>query len=108
MAELQSLAEPKTRWGFGKMFQRLRHQGHGWNHKRVRRIHRQQGLHLRVKPKKRLPSREPTPLVQPESINESWSVDLMSDSLRSCRTFRTFNVIDDFNREALTIEVDTP
>ncbi len=105
--QLRQLAERKPRWGFGKMFQRLRNQGYRWNHKRVRRVYRQQQLNLRVKPKKRLPSRQPTPLAQPESTNESWSVDFMSDSLHSGRTFRTFNVIDDFNREALAIEIDT-
>jgi putative transposase len=105
--QLRQLAERKPRWGFGKMFQRLRNQGYRWNHKRVRRVYRQQQLNLRVKPKKRLPSRQPTPLAQPESTNESWSVDFMSDSLQSGRTFRTFNVIDDFNREALAIEIDT-
>jgi putative transposase len=105
--QLRQLAERKPRWGFGKMFQRLRNQGYRWNHKRVRRVYRQQQLNLRVKPKKRLPSRQPTPLAQPESTNESWSVDFMSGSLQSGRTFRTFNVIDDFNREALAIEIDT-
>ena len=105
--QLRQLAERKPRWGFRKMFQRLRNQGYRWNHKRVRRVYREQGLNLRVKPKKRLPSRKPTPLTQPESANESWSIDFMSDSLQSGRTFRTFNVIDDFNREALAIEIDT-
>jgi transposase InsO family protein len=105
--QLRQLAERKPRWGFGKMFQRLRNQGYRWNHKRVRRVCRQQRLNLRVKPKKRLPSRQPTPLVQSESANESWSVDFMSDSLQSGRTFRTLNVIDDFNCEALAIEIDT-
>jgi putative transposase len=105
--QLRRLAERKPRWGFRKMYQRLRNQGHRWNHKRVRRVYREQGLNLRVKPKKRLPSRQPTSLKQPKSANESWSVDFMSDSLQSGRTFRTFNVIDDFNREALAIEIDT-
>jgi putative transposase len=105
--QLRQLAERKPRWGFGKMFQRLRNQGYRWNHKRVRRVYREQQLNLRDKPKKRLPSRQTTPLAQPESANESWSVDFMSDSLQSGRTFRTFNVIDDFNREALAIEIDT-
>jgi putative transposase len=104
---LQVLAERKPRWGFGKMFHWLRHQGHPWNHKRVRRVYREIGLNIRIKPKRRLPSREPQPLVQPERANESWSVDFMSDALVTGRTFRTFNIIDDFNREALWIEVDT-
>jgi putative transposase len=43
----------------------------------------------------------------PTQANQSWSMDFMSDSLSNGRTFRTLNVIDDFNREALAIEVDT-
>ena len=31
----------------------------------------------------------------------------MSDALWSGRRFRTFNVLDDYNREALRIEIDT-
>lgn len=104
---LQVLAERKPRWGFGKMFDWLRNQGHPWNHKRVHRIYRDLGLNIRIKPKKRLPSREPTPLVQPERPNISWSVDFMSDALSNGRSFRTLNIIDDFNREALWIEIDT-
>jgi len=33
-------------------------------------------------------------------------LDFMSDSLSCGRAFRTLNVIDDFNREALCIEID--
>jgi putative transposase len=34
-----------------------------------------------------------------------WSMDFMSDSSRNQRRFRTFNVIDDLNREALGIDM---
>jgi len=43
----------------------------------------------------------------PEQVNQTWSLDFMSDSLSNGRPFRTLNVIDDFSREALWIEVDT-
>lgn len=47
------------------------------------------------------------PLVQQTELNSSWSMDFMSDSLASGSRFRTLNVIDDCNREALAIEVAT-
>lgn len=105
--QLQGIAEKKPRWGFKKMYHYLRNQGYEWNHKRVRRVYRELGLNLRIKPKKRFPVRQPQPLEQPEAANLSWSLDFMSDSLINGRAFRTLNVIDDFNREALWIEVDT-
>jgi putative transposase len=43
----------------------------------------------------------------PEFPNQVWSADFMSDSLYYGRRFRTFNVIDDHNREALVVEIDT-
>jgi putative transposase len=64
-------------------------------------------LNLRRRTKKRLPSRDPMPLVVPARPNQVWSADYISDALYNGVRFRTFNVFDDFNREALTIEIDT-
>src|SRR5690606_14732438 len=63
-------------------------------------------LNLRIKPKKRLVREKPEPLAVPEAINESWSMDFMHDQLSDGRSYRLLNVIDDFNREGLGIEVD--
>ncbi len=49
---------------------------------------------------------KPDVLVVPDAINECWSMDFMHDQLSDGRSFRVFNVIDDFNREGLTIEAD--
>jgi putative transposase len=105
--ELQQLAQRQPRWGCGKMTDYLRNQGHSWNHKRIRRVYRAMALHMKRKPKKRLPARTAQTLGVPGQANQTWSLDFMSDSLSNSRTFRTLNVIDDFNREALWIEVDT-
>jgi len=77
-----------------------------WNHKRVYRIYRELELNLRIKPKKRLVREKPEPLAEPASINSVWSMDFMHDQLADGRSIRLFNVIDDFNREGLGIEVD--
>lgn len=103
---LQQLAEQHTRWGFGKLFQSLRLRGHPWNHKRVYRVYCAMKLNLRIQRRKRLPKRFPEVLAQPNLPNHCWSMDFMSDALLSGRRFRTLNVIDDFDRQALAIEVD--
>ncbi len=63
------------------------------------------GSLFRRKGKQRLPVRKPSPAT-PGALNQSWSVDFMHDALICGRRFRTFNVVDDFNREALEIEID--
>jgi len=103
---LMRLADSHKRWGFGLMFRWLRHNGYTWNHKRVYKIYRDLALNLRIKPKKRLAAREPVPLHQPAKPNSFWSMDFMSDSLACGKKFRTLNVLDDFNRESLAIEID--
>jgi len=80
--------------------------GFHWNHKRVYRIYRDLELNLRIKPRKRIKRDKPEALSVPSAINQAWSMDFMSDSLKDGRSVRTFNVIDDFNRECLTIDVD--
>jgi putative transposase len=80
--------------------------GFGWNHKRVYRIYRELELNLRIKPKGRLQRDYPGELDVPIAPNQFWSIDFMSDQLVSGKTFRTFNVIDDYNREGLGLEVD--
>ena len=37
--QLLLIAERKPRWGFKKMYQYLRNQGHRWNHNRVHRVY---------------------------------------------------------------------
>lgn len=103
---LADLAERYPRYGFRKLFVKVRERGHRWNHKRVHRVYCLMKLNLRRKGRKRLPSRSPEPLAVPRQINHCWSMDFMHDALRCGRKFRTFNVVDDFNREALAIEID--
>jgi putative transposase len=104
---LVRLTYNQKNWGFGLCFLFLRNvKGFGWNHKRVYRIYRELELNLRIKPKKRLVREKPQPLAVPDGINQVWSMDFMHDQLSDGRSFRLFNVLDDFNREGLGIEVD--
>ena len=63
-------------------------------------------MNLLIKPKKRLIREKPEPLAVPDAINPCWSMDFMHDQLSDGRNYRLFNVIDDFNREALAIDID--
>jgi putative transposase len=79
--------------------------GFKWNHKRVYRIYRELELNLRIKPRHRLVRENPLPGAVPAQINDTWSMDFMHDQLADGRSIRLFNVIEDYNRGGLGIDV---
>jgi len=107
IAALNALVERHSRWGFWKCYDALRRNGQPWNHKRVYRVYCQLHLNQKRRAKKRLPKRVKQPLGVPQRPNQVWSADFMSDTLYAGKRFRTLNVIDDFNRECLAVEIDT-
>jgi putative transposase len=78
--------------------------GFKWNRKRVYRIYRELELNLRIKPRSHIKRDKPDALAVPAETNQVWSMDFMSDSLKDGRSIRTFNVIDDCNRESLAMD----
>ena len=104
---LTSLVARKPRWGFWKCFDDFDNRGFPWNHKRVYRVYCALRLNLVRRTKKRVPTRLRQPLGAPAVLNQTWAIDFMHDRLYDSRPFRTFNVLDEGNREALAIEVAT-
>lgn len=104
---LTALTDKHVDIGFWQCYYRLRNQGIKWNHKRIYRVYLSRRLHIRRRAERRLPARIREALGIPEEPNQVWSIDFLSDTLVDGRKFRVLNVIDDFNRESLAIEVDT-
>ena len=104
---LTALTSKHVAIGYWQCCYRLWNKGYLWNHKRIYRVYTDMKLNIRRRSKKRLPERIKQALMVPSAPNQVWSIDFMSDSLVDGRKFRLFNVIEDFNRESLAIEVDT-
>lgn len=102
-----ALVERHPRWGFPKNRKRLHKLGHCRDQKRIYRVYVLLKLNIRRKAKRRLPSRNPLPLVVPPRMNVCWSMDFMSSVLQHGHRFRTFSIVDDFNREALGIDINS-
>lgn len=100
----QLVAKYPTR-GRDWYYLKIRHEGLKWNSKRIIRVYRKLNLKMRRKSRKRIYRPYTQGLAQPPYPNITWSMDLMSDSLEDGRKVRILNVIDDFNRECLSIEV---
>ena len=103
---LRELAETRRRFGYRRLQVLLHREGWRVNHKKVYRLYVEEKLSLRRKrSRKRCGLRQPLP--EPVAANQVWSVDFVSDSFSSGRRFRTLNIVDDYTRECLEIEVDT-
>jgi putative transposase len=70
---------------------------------KIRRVYVKEGFSLMKRPRKRLKNNPANPIIIPLQRNEEWAIDFMCDVLQNGRQFRTFNVIDHYNRQALGI-----
>lgn len=105
---LRELAEQRRRFGYKRLHVLLRREGWAVNHKRVYRIYVEEKLTVRKRRKwRRLVSVPRDHRLTAGQANQIWSMDFLSDALVSGRRLRTLNIVDEYTREALAIEVDT-
>ena len=104
---IEEIAAVKRRYGYRRVYLRLRREGWQVNRKRVYRLYRDAGLAVRRRKRKRIGFFERKPLPKPTSANVSWSMDFVADGLISGRRLRCLTIVDDCTRECLAIEVDT-
>jgi putative transposase len=101
------IAALKRRFGYRRVYRRLKREGWVVNRKRVYRLYREEGLAVRRRKRKRIGLVERKPLPKPAAANISWSMDFVSDGLADGRRLRCLNIVDDCTRECVAIEVDT-
>jgi len=104
--KLQTYAELYPTRGFDHYYGKIRNEGLHWNRKRVLRVYRLLKLKHRRRHKRRIPTRIKQPLSVPATVNQSWSMDFVSDVLVSKRKIRVLTIIDDCSREVLAAHAD--
>ncbi len=71
------------RWGFWKLFDRLRVEGRAWNHKHVHRVYCALRLNVPRRTTRRVPRRIRQPLTAPPVLNQTWALEFHDgDALR--------------------------
>jgi putative transposase len=106
LERLQAHAAERPRFGYRRLHTLVDREGLRVNHKRVYGVYRTAGLQVRRRRRKRLTRGQRVPLALPSRRGERWSMDFMVDTLADGRGFRTLNIVDDFTRECVAIEVD--
>jgi putative transposase len=106
-ARLRELAAVRRRFGYRRLLILLRREGTRVNHKKLRRLYREERLQVRRRGGRKRALGTRAPLALPQGPNQRWSLDFLSDTLTDSRRFRILAVVDDFTRECLTLVADT-
>jgi len=105
VAKIHALSLQYPRFGYRKIFFKVRSAGFRVARERVRLLRRREGLRVQRKsPKRRRPG---TSTVGPETAehpNHVWSYDFVADQTSDGKTLRFLTVIDEYTRQALWIE----
>jgi putative transposase len=104
---LRELASVRRRFGYRRLHILLTREGIAMNHKKLRRLYREERLQVRRRGGRKRAVGTRAPMTVPQGPNQRWSVDFLSDALADGRRFRIFAVVDDFTRECLALVADT-
>ena len=106
-SRLRELAAQRRRFGYRRLLIMIRREGVHVNHKRLRRVYREERLQVRRRGGRKRALGTRAPMAIPQGPNQRWSLDFLSDQLSDCRRFRILAVVDDFTRECLALVADT-
>jgi putative transposase len=106
-ARLRELAAVRRRFGYRRLQLLLRREGTVVNHKKLRRLYREERLQVRRRGGRKRALGTRAPLALPQGPNQRWSLDFVSDTLTDSRRFRMLTVVDDFTRECVALVADT-
>ena len=103
---IRYLAQARASYGYRRLHVLLQRQGWAVNHKRVYRLYSHAGLMLRnKKPKRHVYCQRRVERPTASGIDESRSMDFMSDDFFDGRRTRLLTIVDNFSRESLAIKV---
>jgi putative transposase len=106
-ARLRELAAQRRRFGYRRLLILLDREGLHMNHKKLRRLYREERLQVRRRGGRKRALGTRAPMTIPLGPNQRWSLDFVSDAFSDGRRFRILAVVDDFTRECLCLVADT-
>jgi len=106
-ARLRELAAVRRRFGYRRLHILMSREGLLMNHKKFRRLYREERLQVRRRGGRKRALGTRAPMAIPQGLNQRWSLDFLSDTLADGRRFRILAVVDDFTRECLALVADT-
>ena len=104
---MRGLAAERRRFGYRRLHWLLGREGVVINHKKFRRLYREERLHVRRRGGRKRALGARTPMTIPRGRNQRWSFDFVSDAFACGRRVRIFAVVDDFTRECARLSADT-
>jgi putative transposase len=104
---LRALAHERRRFGYRRLHVFLKREGYAVNHKRLFRLYREERLAVRRRGGRKRALGTRAPMVVPQSANDRWSIDFVSDQFLDGRRLRILAVVDDCTRECLALVADT-
>jgi len=104
---MRRIAAERRRFGYRRLAVMLRREGFCPNIKKIYRIYKEEGLMVRRRRGRKRALGTRLPLPKPDSLNQVWSLDFLSDALSDGRRFRILGVMDQCSRECLTLAADT-